>query len=97
MRATQLTSSHIPTSSQSAKKFSGLTYSEITFSELLISIFRFESCADENGMIIIVNDEHNNISWAGLYKPINDEIRIKKNAYDIESVLYHEISPFSIL
>ena len=46
---------------------------------------------DENGTIIIVNDEHNNISWAGLYKPINDEIKIKKNAYDIESVLYHEI------
>ena len=46
---------------------------------------------DENGTILIVNDEHNNISWAGLYKPINDEIRIKKNAYDIDEVLYHEI------
>jgi hypothetical protein len=46
---------------------------------------------DENGTIIIIDDKSNNITWAGLYKPAVDEIKIKKNAYDIESVLYHEI------
>lgn len=46
---------------------------------------------DEHGKILIVDDESNNLSWAGQYTPRNDEIKIKKNSYDIKVVLYHEI------